>query len=130
MNRSLLLLLAGALAAASPAGAQPQQSSRDHAHGAAGHADMDDVRAVLRTIAVHQMRYNAQHGRYASSLQELGLTQPRVIGVEITASGAEGFAAVSASSTEECVFYSGRVASPRNYAPRPNALVCRLRPVR
>lgn len=125
MIRTLLLI---ALLAALPESARAQQS-HGHAHGAAGHDDLDDVRAVLRAVAVNQMRYNAQHGRYASTLRELGLAQPRVTTVRIAANGGSGFAAVSASAAEECVFFSGRVRPPRDDARR-DEVVCRRRPSR
>jgi hypothetical protein len=122
----MIALLAGLLCAAFPAGAQQPAGERGsqthHAHG-----DGNDARSMLRLTAVHQVRYRAEHGRYASSLQELGLDSSRTVAVRITANGADGFAAVSASDTQECVIFSGRIASPRSYAPRPDEVACRPR---
>jgi hypothetical protein len=120
MIRAILLI---AFLAATPAAAQTQQT---HSHAGAGHDDLDDVRVVLRAVAVNQMRYNAQHGRYATTLRELGLPASRVVTVWIVANGSEGFSAVSESSTETCVFFSGRVPRPRDDA-RANEVVCRRR---
>lgn len=125
MIRIVIPLLAVVVSATS-LGAQAHGGSRHH--GPAGHDDTEDVRAILRSVAVNQMRHHVQHGRYASSLRELGLAEARAITVRITASGGQGFSAVSVSATEECAFYSGRVTSPRAYVRRPNEVICRPLP--
>lgn len=123
-----VLVFAAVLVAAVPAAAQQPARERQqgHAHGGRGHNDLDDAGAMLRMLTVYQMRHRAQHGRYAASLQELGLDSSRIVTVRITANGA-GFAAVSASSTEECAIFSGAIASPRPYVARANEVVCRPR---
>ena len=129
MSRWGIAVLAAALCAALPARAQQPEPPRpgSHAHGSHGHDDMSDVRAVLRLVAVYQARHHAQHGRYAASLQELGLPQPAGIAVRITADGARGFSAASASAAEECVYWEGRIARPRDFAGPAGQLTCRAR---
>jgi hypothetical protein len=127
IRRAVLVFALVGCAAVPVAAQQPAREPQGHSHGAHGHNDLDDVEAVLRMLTVYQMRHRAQHGRYAASLRELGLDSSRTVTVRITANGADGFAAVSASSTEECAIFSGRIASPRSYVARPNEVVCRPR---
>lgn len=129
MSRWTIAVLGVALCAALPAGAQQPERPRPggHAHGSHGHNDMADVRAALRLVAVYQARHHAQHGRYAASLQELGLPQPDEITVRITADAGRGFSAVSASSAEECVYWEGHIARPRDFAGPAGQLTCRAR---
>jgi hypothetical protein len=132
MTLKPILILAGLLCAASPAAAQQpaREQPRSEAHGAHGHADAENARSVLRLVSVYQMRYHIQHGRYASSLQELRLAAADSVAVWIAAKGAEGFAAVSTSSLEECAIFSGRIAPPRSHAVRADEIACRARPPR
>ncbi|HEY0025178.1 MAG TPA: hypothetical protein VGB24_19850 [Longimicrobium sp.] len=129
MNRWIIPALVASLAVTVPALAQEAGPPRSngHAHGEHGHDDMDDVRAVLRLLAVYQARHHAQHGRFAASLQELGFPEPRQITLQLSGGGRRGFAAVSGSATEECAYFEGTVAPPREFIRRAGELVCRSR---
>jgi hypothetical protein len=122
--------LVASLAVTVPALAQEAGAPRHsgHAHGGHGHNDVDDVRAVLRLLAVYQARHRAQHGRYAASLQELEFPEPRQVTLQLSGGGGRGFAAVAGSTTEECAYFEGTAAPPRDFVRRAGELVCRSRP--
>jgi hypothetical protein len=126
----MVVALAGPLYAAVPALAQGHGGHSHGAEGQGGHGDTGDIRAALRLLAAYQAHYRAGHGRYAATLQELGF--PRLQGIELrlTSADGHGYAAVSSSPTEECVFFQGSARSPREYATKPNRVSCRALPAR
>jgi hypothetical protein len=128
MARMSMFVLACVLGAAAPAKAQQPSPTATEAreHSAPAHADLGDPRSVLRLIVVYQARHAQMHGRYAASVQELGIPQPEPgLTIELSARGRDGYSAVVVMSNEECAVVHGRVDAPRGFTPRPDQVVCR-----
>jgi len=140
--RSLSRLVIGfvlALAAA-PAAAHAQQSGDplpprpQRAPGASGesrpHTHPGDPAAALRLLTAYQMRFRAEHGRYAARVDELGFPEHAGVTLRIVANAGEGYSAVASSATEECAYFQGVAAAPRPYAATAETIQCRRRPQR
>jgi hypothetical protein len=77
------------------------------------------LKNALRSVAAAQKDYRARRGRYAESVQQLGLRLEPEIAVEITATGPTGWQARAAHREQEgksCVIFGGSIAGRE--APR------------
>jgi len=77
------------------------------------------LKNALRSVAAAQKDYRARGGRYAESVQQLGLRLEPEVAVEITAVGPSGWQAQAAHREQEgksCVIFGGSIAGRE--APR------------
>jgi hypothetical protein len=106
----------------------PRPRSADGAHGEHGpHTHPGNAAAALRLAAAYQVRFHAEHGRYASTTAELGFPEHAGVTVRMVAKGGQGYSAVATSRAEECAYYEGSVQVPRRYATAPTTVQCRAR---
>jgi hypothetical protein len=133
MGFALALAAAPAAAHAQETGpALPPRPQREP--GASGenrpHTHPGNPAAALRLLTAYQMRFRAEHGRYATRPDELGFPEHAGVTVRIVANAGAGYSAVASSATEECAFFQGSAASPRPYAATAETIQCQKRPPR
>jgi hypothetical protein len=117
--RDLRLTLIGGLVpmllASAPASA-PAQTSASASTRATPAAVL---KHSLRSIAAAQTRYHAERGKYATSLEQLGLRPEAGVAVEVMVTGATGWQARAIHRDQpgkSCVIFTGRI--PGVEAPR------------
>jgi hypothetical protein len=130
----VLALAAAPAAAHAQQGGDPLPPRPQRAPGASGesrpHTHPGDPAAALRLLTAYQMRFRAEHGRYAARADELGFPEHAGVTLRIVANAGEGYSAVASSATEECAYFQGSAAAPRPYAATAETVQCRRRPQR
>jgi len=82
-----------------------------------------DARSTVRHVLLYQQMYLRSHGRFATSIDSLGMAVPDSVRLTHDATP-DGFAAVATDGGRECAAYVGRARPPRPYAEKANAVFC------
>lgn len=130
MGFALALAAAPLAAHAQQTGAPlPPRPQRDPAASGESrpHTHPDNPAAALRMLTAYQMRFRAEHGRYAARVDEMGFPEHAGVTLRIVANAGEGYSAVASSATEECAYFQGSATAPRPYVATAETVQCRRR---